>query len=248
MTAADPLALAARLPDEPRWVDFRGVLLSRCGGAWADEEGWAAVAADRGLAVVVGRPGDRILEEISRAPVVLVPLESASDFAGRLGAGEWGEAVLNARASSTPSPRPLSREAGEAQPSISREIEVRVVLPDEPFSAPDFGAELEREWAASRAAGWPLAVAFDGDRPVALTYSAFETEGYWDVSVDTLEPYRRRGLAAATFELLAAEMARAGKAPVWGAEVDNEASLRLAVRLGFSPAGRLMVFERGESA
>lgn len=79
---------------------------------------------------------------------------------------------------------------------------------------------------------------------MAVCSSAFETENFWDVSIDTLASHRRRGLAAATFALLAAEMARHGKQPVWGSEEGNEASLALAARLGFRPVGRLVVFER----
>ena len=80
--------------------------------------------------------------------------------------------------------------------------------------------------------------------PVAFCYPAYETETLWDVSVDTLEPYRRRGLARTCFEFLCDHMSAHGKAPVWGALAGNTASLALARRLGFEEVDRSSVFLR----
>jgi predicted GNAT family acetyltransferase len=77
---------------------------------------------------------------------------------------------------------------------------------------------------------------------VAFCYAACETETLWDVSVDTLAPFRRRGLAAACFERVRREMERRGKRPVWGAHADNPASLALAARLGFRRDAELVAF------
>jgi GNAT superfamily N-acetyltransferase len=80
--------------------------------------------------------------------------------------------------------------------------------------------------------------------PVAFCYPVFETETLWDVSVDTLEAWRRRGLARACVEFLIDHMRRHGKEPVWGALVSNTASLALAASLGFGPVDRLAVFSK----
>jgi GNAT superfamily N-acetyltransferase len=79
---------------------------------------------------------------------------------------------------------------------------------------------------------------------VAFCYPAYETETLWDVSIDTLEPYRRRGLARTCFEFLCDHMAAHGKVPVWGALASNSASLSLAARLGFEEVDRSIVFLR----
>jgi RimJ/RimL family protein N-acetyltransferase len=39
-------------------------------------------------------------------------------------------------------------------------------------------------------------------------------------------------------------MRKLGKAPVWGALESNEASMKLAEKLGFTPVDRLIVFQR----
>ena len=90
--------------------------------------------------------------------------------------------------------------------------------------------EYELDWVSRR----PMAVAMVEGRPVSFCYAAFTTETLWDVSVETLTAYRRRGLAGACFLTLQAHMARSGLEPAWGAMLDNPASLGLAAKLGFA--------------
>jgi hypothetical protein len=101
---------------------------------------------------------------------------------------------------------------------------------------PDLCAEL---LAAART-DTPIAAAFEDGRPVAFCYAGSRSDRYWDVSIDTLEGYRRRGLAAraATFE--AARQAREGREPVWCSAASNPASAALAARLGFVPVDTLI--------
>ena len=77
-----------------------------------------------------------------------------------------------------------------------------------------------------------------------LAAAAFLTESLWDVSVDTLEGCRRRGLAGACARALIGLLSSRGLEPVWAAVESNTASLRLAAKLGFERADRLMVFEK----
>jgi RimJ/RimL family protein N-acetyltransferase len=87
----------------------------------------------------------------------------------------------------------------------------------------------------------PIASAFVDQRPVSFCYSGWETETHWDVSVDTLDGYRRRGLGAAASACLIHHFAQAGKTAVWGAVESNAASAALARKLGFSEVDRLIV-------
>ena len=80
--------------------------------------------------------------------------------------------------------------------------------------------------------------------PVSFCYPVYETETLWDVSVDTLEPYRRRGLARTCFEYLFEHMTAHGKSPVWGALANNPASSALARSIGFTEVDRSLVFLR----
>ncbi len=100
-------------------------------------------------------------------------------------------------------------------------------------------------WDLAQAVGRsPVAAAFVGGRPVSFCYAYLETESLWDVSLETLEGHRRRGLATACARRLIAFQQRRGRRPVWGALEGNTASRRLAARLGFRPCGRLAVLEK----
>jgi RimJ/RimL family protein N-acetyltransferase len=77
---------------------------------------------------------------------------------------------------------------------------------------------------------------------VAFCYPVLQTERWWDVSVDTLEEFRGRGLAPRAAREMVRLMRTRGKSPVWGAVETNAASLSVARRLGFVEAGRLAVF------
>ena len=84
----------------------------------------------------------------------------------------------------------------------------------------------------------------DAGRIVSVCSAAWETETLWDVSVETVSDYRRRGLAAACFIALARWMlAERGKRPVWGAHESNPASLALAASLGFVRESELLSFQ-----
>jgi RimJ/RimL family protein N-acetyltransferase len=87
----------------------------------------------------------------------------------------------------------------------------------------------------------PIASALVNDRPVSFCYSGWETEGHWDVSIDTLETYRQRGFGTAACVCLIRHFARLGKTAVWGSLESNPASIALACKLGFTPIDRLVV-------
>lgn len=101
--------------------------------------------------------------------------------------------------------------------------------------------ELRAELGDALAHG-PVVAACAGGMPVAFCYGT-ESETWWDTAIDTLEPFRRRGFAAAAFERMMELMAERGKQPVWGALESNTASMELAKRLGFVPCDRLWLWE-----
>jgi GNAT superfamily N-acetyltransferase len=109
-------------------------------------------------------------------------------------------------------------------------------------AALDVPEELHEELLDAAREGAEVAASFVEGRPVAFCYAGAETEGLWDVSIDTLEPYRRRGLAARCVAFQVARQRARGRAPVWGAAASNVASLGLAARLGFVPVDALLLF------
>ena len=250
-TTLSTRALAELVPDEPRWIDLRGLLLSGRCDAWAEPrpgDGFAAASRDYPFAALFGRPRP----ELIGAAVA----HGLAAFAHRPTAEEWQLIAAPEHRGLVEAALPewrrqgimLHRWPGDLEwPGGPLESETRL-LPDGHRRA---GLDLERVPEASRweldldwVAGRPMAVALAEERPVAFCYAAFTTERFWDVSIETLGPYRRRGLAAACFAVLARHMARRGKTPTWGAMLDNPASLGLAAKLGFVPDARLDAWSR----
>ncbi len=82
---------------------------------------------------------------------------------------------------------------------------------------------------------------------VSFAYVVAST-AHADMSIDTLADYRQRGIASAVAVARVDEVVAIGKTPVWGAVESNQASLRLAARLGFRRrAGTLYVAEEPRS-
>jgi RimJ/RimL family protein N-acetyltransferase len=96
-----------------------------------------------------------------------------------------------------------------------------------------------------RLAPIPMSAVWADGRPVSFCYPVWQTETLWDVAIDTLEPYRGRGLAVRAARTLIRWMRRAGREPVWSALEANAASRALAARLGFIEAAGLAVFSAG---
>ena len=75
-----------------------------------------------------------------------------------------------------------------------------------------------------------------------VAYAHWETEGQFDISVDTVPECRRQGLARVAVSKLIRTQGRCGRRPVWGAMASNIASQRLAERLGFRIVDEVVLF------
>lgn len=107
--------------------------------------------------------------------------------------------------------------------------------------APDFAPLYLPEWGnalcADRRHLDVLGVgAYDGDRLIGLAACSADGEEMWQIGVDVLPAYRRRGVAAALTSRLTLEILERNKVPFYSAAWCNVASLRNAVRCGFRPA------------
>ena len=188
------------------------------------------------LVSVVGRPADGwVAEAVARnsdsGAVIAMP-ENVSSVARTLPRWEVRPAVLH-----------LLGEGGLAR---APEGDVRLLCGLEGIGALPSGlrAGLRAELEGALRRYTPLAATFMEDVPVSFCYVAAETEGLWDVSIDTLDGYRRRGYAAWCAAFMVRHMREeTGKRPVWGALETNVASMRLAASLGFVPVDRYFVLE-----
>lgn len=229
-------ALARRLPDVPRWVEARGLLLEgRCevfGLREAPELSFAVRDPETGLVVVIGAPDEdavrAAVQPILDESVVVAPLDRWAPLARALPEWTGTRAILHLLGDSPRLPEPAPGQAGFLDPAS---IE-RLALPD----------NLRRQFT-SAAAHSPIAATFVDGEPVSFCYAGSITESLWDISIDTLEAHRRRGYAALCVSHLIRHMRARGKQPVWGAVEENPASWRLARKLGFVPVDELALFE-----
>lgn len=78
--------------------------------------------------------------------------------------------------------------------------------------------------------------AYDGEKLVALAGCSTDCGDMYQIGVDVLPEYRRRGLGSAVTAALAREILALDKVPFYCAAWSNLASVRNALRCGFRPA------------
>ncbi len=114
-------------------------------------------------------------------------------------------------------------------------LEIRILEP------PDFAWLYRPEWSnalcARRRELDRLCVgAYAGETLVALAGASADSEKLWQIGVDVLPAYRRKGLAKVVTARLAAEVFARGKVPFYGVAWANIPSVRNALACGFVPA------------
>jgi hypothetical protein len=223
------------LPDLPRWVEARGMLLTGRGHIVPNRAGDppTIVSSPSVLLAVVMRWDDpgalaRAFDQVPREFSVVAPEEAAPALAP-LGARRSREGATLFH---------LPPAAAEALPPTAGCA--RLLRADE-YRYLDYLPPILRGELRDACAYSPIACAFVDGRPVAFCYCGWETDAHWDVSIDTLEAYRRRGLASAAATCLLQHMAAKGKTAVWGSVDSNDASFGLAQKLGLTPVDRLLV-------
>ena len=78
--------------------------------------------------------------------------------------------------------------------------------------------------------------AYDGDMLIGLAGCSTDCERMWQIGIDVLPAYRKKGIAAALVSRLAAETFSRGKIPFYCAAWSNLASKNTALACGFRPA------------
>jgi RimJ/RimL family protein N-acetyltransferase len=251
-----PLALTL-VPDLPRWIDTRGMLLSGRAEVHTPLDhgappGLIVIVRDSALVSIVGcPPASSITDAI--APLsgdinLLAQMENADYVARLLPAWRRQRAIVHvlpqvpdwdqdpqARVFTIETaprfdhaPEPLRRELLDA-------LKGRTVSRFVAGTLPPRGRLVSRITV-------PMAAVWAEGRPVSFCYPVWQTETLWDVSIQTLEPFQRRGLGARAARTLIRHMRASNRAPVWGALETNLPSRALAARLGFLEAGGLAVF------
>ncbi len=78
--------------------------------------------------------------------------------------------------------------------------------------------------------------AYDNDNLIGLAGCSADCEGMYQIGIDVLPAYRRRGVASALTSRLALEILALDKVPFYCAAWSNVKSVRNAIKCGFRPA------------
>jgi hypothetical protein len=181
-------------------------------------------------AFAVHRPVTSLVTQLAEArPAgrILAPIESAESWRALLPLWREQPVVLHVH----PAPAALPKAQHPTRFLTLDDVETFDALPT------GLADELRR--ALSRG---PVAVALDGSRPVAFCHAAYRTESWFDLSIDTLEEFRRQGFATSAAAHLIHHMLAQGKRPVWGALDADTASMAMAKKYGFRAVDRMMMF------
>jgi predicted GNAT family acetyltransferase len=224
-----PLAL----PDVPRWIEAHGIAADPA--SWRRELGGGfAVGNDRARLIVVAgdadaaalaalardRPRHTLLAAIERADLVAATGRRVERALLHALPREPGSAI-----------DPRMDDGGPDAGAVALPADVSLAhLP------PALAEELEA--AQPHRTIWT--VFLDG-LPVSFAYAPWRSARWFDVSVDTLPETRQLGLGRIAAAAMIRDERALGRAPVWGADEGNAASLRLAHALGFVEVDQLWV-------
>lgn len=224
------------LPDTPRWVEARSMLLNGRGlvldfHAKPEAKG-ALFQEDIGLGVLIGLPDTDLLFQMSElADEIICPIENAAHCARAFEGWSKEGAAIYLRNKDTPIP--------ELETSCQRTIKA-----GELAEIGDLPQLLFEELEEEQNSGTEIYCATAENKPIAFCYAGSISEKYWNVSIDTLPAYRRQGHATRSVVYAINQMEKQNREPIWVAFDSNTASLAMANKLDFIPVDRLMVFTR----
>ena len=173
---------------------------------------------------------DRILVDVAPG--------AEEELARALGAPQTWQCVFHSRPRAAVAARParagLRRiEANDANALLALDPDLHWI--SDTYDGPIGLARTATAW------GWWV----DG-RLVAVAAPFFVGSTYEDIGVVTEPEHRGRGGSAACAAALAADVERRGRVPSWTTSPDNEASLRVADKLGFRQCGEGVLLVAGK--
>ncbi len=230
------IELGAKLPDIPRWIDARSLLLSgRCeiyGFHNNRSLNFALRNCDFPLICVVGEPSQSAIQQAI----------SAAGTSAEILATPENCHHINSILRNWQKERAILHNLKQPIDSVERiKQDVKFVSEDELLSLRTQDPELANELLKALSYA-PIAAALYKNQPVSFCYAAEETETLWDISIDTLKKFQRKGFAQKCLKFMLRYMLKKGKQPVWGAVESNLTSLRLAEKLGFEVMDELYLF------
>lgn len=220
------------IPELPRWVEARAILLSGQCEVFGEEGAWAVRNEE---------PGGRVVVVAGRAESNAIRAALADRPDRELLGGVEEEQALAALFPDWVCERAQVFELAHPGQLAAPDARVRLLTDTENLER--LAEELHGALDGVRK-GCEIHAAFVDGTAVSLALAHWRTENYFDISIDTVPSHRRRGLArAAVSALIRTETAR-GLQPVWGAMTSNQASQKLAISLGFEPIDQTVSLQR----
>ncbi|MBC8162178.1 MAG: GNAT family N-acetyltransferase [Roseiflexaceae bacterium] len=231
-------AIAQQIPDLPRWVEARDLLLwEPCDIFGFQEQPLSLVIRDPATEAifVIGRPTLSVVQAAVQQNVhggsLIASKEHAAEFAPVLAAWARTRILFHTL--------PDTERLPTARADQVRFLDPKTL--DQRSLPTDLMQEL-----LSAAAHSAIAATFVAQQPVSFCYAGAVTESLWDVAIDTVAEHRRHGYAALCAAHMIRHMQTQGKQAVWQALENNPASWRLAQKLGFTLVDELVLFEPNE--
>ena len=226
------------LPDIPRWIEARSMLISGRGMVLdfhqkdPSSQAYAALfQEDIGLGVLVGEPHQDLIYQLSElADEIICPAEYGNSALSVLEHWDKEEANLFRRPRDYRNPYATK----EVRRLSLRQLESIDGIPSLLFE------ELREELVS----GTEIFYVAKGEQAASFCYAGAKTEKYWDISIETLPPFYRQGLATRCVCGAIEEMWTHGLEPIWAAVDANTASVKMANKLGFNAVDRLKIFTR----
>lgn len=227
----DGADVLADLPDLPRWLHARGLLLTGRGHVVHAGDGcWLVCSRSERLAVPVTLELSPAIDECVQreTPGATLLLQDVMLPAARYHLPEWDTVPLTLYTVDPEQVQQWPLPWCPTAPIDGAAIEAAAHLPS--------ALRLQLLAAVSRSPVWAASV---DERPMSFAWAPIGTEGWYDVSVCTLDEARGRGLGRSAVMGLVASRLPEGLRPVLSARGQTEAAHRLARGLGFDPVDQL---------
>lgn len=233
------------LPDNALWVEARSMLIGKRGMVLdfkiEPEISGATFQQDTGLGVLIGKPASDLIFQLSElSDEIICPMENRTYIAKAL--PNWSCELASLKQLSISTLKSLSSTT-ESNPSI---LKIDRLEAKQLSSVKKISYSLREELELELKAGTDIFSVFVSNEPVSFCFAAAKTKTLWDISIDTLQQYRRLGYAEACVRFAITAMAKQGLNPVWGVVDSNTASQKLAKKLGFEEAYRIAVFSKND--
>lgn len=234
LTPEEMPRLAAALGDTPETVISWYVLATGTCKAWCVGDMDAPLAALVQADIVPQEPiafGHdaaaiaRILPHVEGWSTVLVPASLARDLERPIAIAAGTLSINTLEDIYHVLDRPMSPIWRSPAVRLLSRDDAGLIGGEEAFDAGEFGE------------GIVAAAIVDGE-VVSVAHTFAWSPGHVDIGVSTHESYRGLGYATSAAALVAEQIQRRGKLPVWSCGAHNEPSLGIARRLGFRETGR----------